>query len=380
MFGVQEDQIRELASEGQISFRDLEEAFENMTTAGGPFENMMLSQSGTLNGMRSNLQDLKDTFMRTVGGITATGELIPGGMLDTASQGLQGLLGDLNSSESVINDFATRLSQIGGEAIKGFGDAATTTKDAVRAWWEESEGFVREQVQILKQDFMNLKDEIDILSGATDDQSQSFMDLVNTGIKAVVDVLTGGEGGEGLIGNFGELINLLSDKTTVEEMATAIETMASALNTFNDAVEWYLDKKDQLEEIAEWTRTISTLGGNKLVGGFLEAQDGESNVNVVQEGERETGNTIGNNNNKAVGGMASGWTIVGEKGPELVNLPSGSSVKTNEDTGRILGSNSPTINVNVGSVDSDRRVQQIIDAVKDSLARENRLNQLNIRV
>lgn len=43
----------------------------------------------------------------------------------------------------------------------------------------------------------------------------------------------------------------------------------------------------------------------------------------------------------AEGGSRSGFSLVGEHGPELVRLPMGSSVYTNSDTGRMLGGGGP---------------------------------------
>lgn len=56
-FGVAESEIKKMASEGKISFSDLEEAFASMSGEGGQFYNLMEAQSGTLLGQWSNLQD-----------------------------------------------------------------------------------------------------------------------------------------------------------------------------------------------------------------------------------------------------------------------------------------------------------------------------------
>jgi hypothetical protein len=46
---------------------------------------------------------------------------------------------------------------------------------------------------------------------------------------------------------------------------------------------------------------------------------------------------VGATKGKADGGMASGWTLVGERGPELVNMGSGSFTLTNGETRNRLG-------------------------------------------
>jgi hypothetical protein len=54
-------------------------------------------------------------------------------------------------------------------------------------------------------------------------------------------------------------------------------------------------------------------------------------------------NAIGgvNVNGAAVGGTRSGVTLVGEEGPELVDLPNGSFVHTNSETRDILNNSGP---------------------------------------
>ena len=62
---------------------------------------------------------------------------------------------------------------------------------------------------------------------------------------------------------------------------------------------------------------------------------------------------------RAMGGPANGLTLVGEKGPELVNLPSGSHVYSNSDSRRIATGMTNNITVNVqgriGASDSELR-------------------------
>ena len=62
---------------------------------------------------------------------------------------------------------------------------------------------------------------------------------------------------------------------------------------------------------------------------------------------------------RAVGGPASGLTLVGEQGPELVRLPSGSRVHTNRQSAAMMGgvTNNITVQVTgrVGANDSEIR-------------------------
>lgn len=57
IIGVTAEQVRELASEGKITFPLLDQAFRNLTSEGGKFANQMKAQSGTLLGLWSTLKD-----------------------------------------------------------------------------------------------------------------------------------------------------------------------------------------------------------------------------------------------------------------------------------------------------------------------------------
>lgn len=57
ILGVSEGAVKDLASQGKITFPLLDQAFRNMTATGGQFFNMMTEQSGTNNGLMSSLKD-----------------------------------------------------------------------------------------------------------------------------------------------------------------------------------------------------------------------------------------------------------------------------------------------------------------------------------
>ena len=81
----------------------------------------------------------------------------------------------------------------------------------------------------------------------------------------------------------------------------------------------------------------------------------------------------------ASGGMASGLTVVGERGPELVNLPGGSRVYSNSQSRNMAGGGN-TINVNVtGRVGaSDAEIRDIANKVGQQInIRMNRTGAMN---
>lgn len=66
-FKIAEKDVYNFASEGKIGFRDIEKAFQTMTSSGGEFFNMMNEQSKTVGGKLSNLGDSWEQLKITIG-------------------------------------------------------------------------------------------------------------------------------------------------------------------------------------------------------------------------------------------------------------------------------------------------------------------------
>lgn len=57
VLGVSKDQVGELVKESKVGFKDVEQAFKNMTSEGGKFANLMESSAGTWPQRLSNIED-----------------------------------------------------------------------------------------------------------------------------------------------------------------------------------------------------------------------------------------------------------------------------------------------------------------------------------
>jgi tape measure domain-containing protein len=60
-------EMLKMISKGEVSFEQVQSALSSLTEEGGKFYNMMEKQSGSLNGMISNLRDAWDLFLRNEG-------------------------------------------------------------------------------------------------------------------------------------------------------------------------------------------------------------------------------------------------------------------------------------------------------------------------
>jgi len=78
----------------------------------------------------------------------------------------------------------------------------------------------------------------------------------------------------------------------------------------------------------------------------------------------------------AEGGVAKGgMTVVGERGPELVNLPKGSRVHSNSDSKKMVAASSGgnTINITINARDtSDAELRRIADKIGNMV--NNKIN------
>jgi len=93
---------------------------------------------------------------------------------------------------------------------------------------------------------------------------------------------------------------------------------------------------------------------------------------MVINGVKAVSNAIQNKNGvkKHASGTAysqGGMALVGERGPELVNLPQGARVNTASDTQKAIGSNI-VVNVNIGG--NLWGTQEFLNEMKQQLGRE----------
>jgi len=123
VMGVNADQVKKLGSEGKISFKELEQAFTNMTDKGSQFGGMMEAQSKTLAGQWSNFQD-------TLGKIA----VIIGDEIAPAAKTWLELLGNISNAvinqESDTSAISSAMRKIAIPA-KALWDYATWTAGAI---------------------------------------------------------------------------------------------------------------------------------------------------------------------------------------------------------------------------------------------------------
>jgi hypothetical protein len=113
----------------------------------------------------------------------------------------------------------------------------------------------------------------------------------------------------------------------VPGLGPKLKTAAAKFHEFRISANKELDKLED-ETVTITIRQVFKQIGDAVVGAALDVVDILSSSKFPRQG-------VGK---RAAGGVAGGLTWVGENGPELVNLPSGSTVRSNADSMRMAGS------------------------------------------
>lgn len=113
VLGVTKDKVSELVKEGKVGFKEVEQAFKNMTSESGIYYNLMEEQSKSLTGQLSNLGDAWDSMLNEIGKNTQ----------GIASSGISALKGLVENYETV------------GKVLLGLIATYGTYKTATLALW-----------------------------------------------------------------------------------------------------------------------------------------------------------------------------------------------------------------------------------------------------
>jgi tape measure domain-containing protein len=115
--GKTKDEIEDLASSGGITSDIVTQAFKDMSAEGGTFFNAMKNTSNSVSGRLSTLSDTFGGLTRKVLGLSDSGDVLKGGLFDTASAGIVSLtntlsLLDLTPLTTGINNIITAIPKI----------------------------------------------------------------------------------------------------------------------------------------------------------------------------------------------------------------------------------------------------------------------------
>lgn len=116
VLGVTKDEVSGLVTAGKVGFKEVEQAFKNMTSESGIYYNLMQEQSKSLTGQLSNLGDAWDTMLNEIGkdtqGIASAGISAVKGLIEnyeTVGKVLLGLIATYGTYKTAL--IVTRITQ-----------------------------------------------------------------------------------------------------------------------------------------------------------------------------------------------------------------------------------------------------------------------------
>ncbi len=332
-FGVAESEVKKLVEQGKIGFPQLQRAFQDMTSNGGQFENMMQAQSESFNGLMSTLKDNISQTLVVVGSqflpvlknlihtitpilekikewvqenpkLTTAIVIISGAItglvfgFSLLALALPPIIAGFTSLGITMGVLQTTILPITG-IIAGIVAIIYTANESIKIWQNDS-GLVIAGVKAYWSDFSTFFKKIW-------DNIKSYWKDVWEGIKIIVK-----DASSSIVGFFQPFI----------------DSVTSAYN-------WVVKLIEKMKE----------LGG-----------DAVSKVSGFFGGNRATG-----------GGVQSGQSyMVGEKGPEMFTPASNGSITPNYKMAGAGGMNL-TINMNGGTYLSETVAEDIGDMMISSL-------------
>lgn len=133
ILGTNERGVKELASQGQITFPLIEQAFKSMTGEGGKFENGMLRASQGLQGMLSTMEDAWTTVKTTVGEALIEGMNLKG-WVSTFTKGIE------DNGDLIVGVFKAGVAQM-QPFVDLFGSVLNWVQSGIGMWRELSAAF-----------------------------------------------------------------------------------------------------------------------------------------------------------------------------------------------------------------------------------------------
>lgn len=117
--GVSTETISAMAVKNLISYDSVNQALTTLYGTSGKYGQEISKQADTFQGLQTRLQNYGSILMNVLGGISANGQLIKGGLLDALQTQLDKFFGTIVNNDGTLTTFGTNLS-------KGFGDLINT--------------------------------------------------------------------------------------------------------------------------------------------------------------------------------------------------------------------------------------------------------------
>lgn len=416
-----------LIEAGKIGFPEVQKAFQLMTAEGGKFHGTMAKQSKSLSGLFSTLKDSIGQTARELVGITQEGDIKEGSLFDKLRKGTAWLIDNLpkliNQMKEIVRDIVPQLQHWARNVVAVATAVANYLMPKLEALWNTVRNDLWPAIKnvvltfgptvgaglvwalglaidaingIIKvltplQNWLSRNKEITWgLVGAWAALKTALMigGLIRS-ITALFAVMSGAQGIGGvttaIAGKAGLSANLL--KLSAAGGPFAIAAAAGVGAAVAIALKWGETRNVIRQTSANIKKSVGSIDDamsslQRTLAGLDQAAAGRAQRTLQRMGVPQSEinkSLIGEHANYAAGTNyhPGGMAMVGEQGPELVNLPRGSSVTPNHK----LGS---TVNINISAgafmgseVEARKYANKILEYLKDSAASKGMsLNQM----
>ncbi len=416
-----ENEIKEMVSAGKVGFEDVEKAFQGMTGEGGKFYNLMEKQSKTLDGVISNLKDSFTILGMEIVGVSATGDIIAGGLFEKIKNAAVSLFEWIEKNQDMLKQFAsgavqdaiskitewynsmggadgiiaalqktwaiitndvmpvlTSLLKIVGEVI-GFMWKYKEVIIAVVIAWEAMKIVlaVIEMYKMVKAAIIATKVAMVALNGTMITVIATWGALIAVTAFAVIMV-------KKAVDAYVNLEETLNDvRKANEEAKAATERYKASLDTvkqeknrkaMEDAIKVTEDLQKEVDELAD---RYEGFGGvvNAVLDQYIDNL--KVSYNWAKKAIDKFKDYRDEKKGRAVGGSVTGGQpyMVGERGPEMFVPATNGRIEKNPQSGGEVN-----INFNNPVVRSDADLDSIISAVKKTLNNDARLAQHGVSI
>jgi len=327
--GLTVESLQESENAAELLFA----AFEKYGTE-GTGASAFTEQAGTWNQLISNAKDSWNIFMSDFVNKT--------GLFDAAK----------NAIEKVTMFITEKLTP----AIVIMRDWFVGTWETIKSKYEENVKPILDAFISMVSDF--LKPAIDNLKAALNEMFMAFNidgERMKEILKVIVQII-----GVMLLGAIVVVIGII--KVLINVIAGVVSIITAVKKAGTDTWNAFIDRLatmiNQFREIWYWVQKI---------------------IEKIKAIPTNIGINFSGNDKRATGGVTTGgWTMVGERGAELVQLPRGSHVYNSEDTKQMSSGGGITINVNAPVTGVDNLKATILEAVNEATAKQNRLANYNL--
>ena len=339
--------VGDLITAGKVGFPEVQKALESMTNEGGKFHGMMARQATSLSGLWSTLKDNIGFSMREIVGISTTGIVREGSIFDLLRKGAASLIEYLNANQANIISFFQNIINLLITVGKGWSKA----KDEVKGFFQETNWVFVWMRDIFMPLFKVLKETA----------SKAWKDISNA-IEPIKPQLTVAAKlfGSVLLGAIVLVIYIIGSFTAaiMKIASVIIGTFSKAIQTITKVLEAF---SYQIIKVYNAWNSLASLVRKGISG----------TINIFKNEKSSS------KKKRAFGGsvMTGESYIVGEHRPEVfVPSQSGNIRQVGQAGGREI-----SVTFNNVNVRSEYDLNQIIEAVKKTLSRDQMMASYGIR-